>query len=251
MHDDLSVLPGESKAEYRVRAFRIMKERAIARKKDLAAGVVPVVMDVDDFGFLMPGYDDLLRLKNTYPGFRITAFTIPMSKDFFLPENKEHFKIDKYRKWAEIVNAQDWIEVAIHGFAHTHLEMETSYAQAITLIDAVENMFAEIGLNYAKIFKAPYWQYSYDALVALRDKGYLVAIDRNHPRPTPEGLDIYMYNWSFEEPPPAGAIIKGHGHFTGRNSNNIKDTFPNIAHHLPAATRFLTIGEYYKDHGTD
>lgn len=244
MDSDVAVRPGESKEAYRERRYAAIRARERTRRRELISGAVPVVMDVDDFGFLMPGYDDLLRLKATYPAFRVTAFTIPFPKEFFAPENRKLFKVEQYRKWAAIVNEQDWIEVAVHGFAHTHFEMEAGYDKCIELIKAFENLFEEIGLTYSKIFKAPFWQYSYDAFAALRDRGYTVALDRNHPRPVPKGLPTYLYNWSFEEAPPAGAIIKGHGHFTGRNLNNIRDTLPNIAHHLPAATRFMTIGEY-------
>lgn len=241
---NLKVKPGESKQEYRARVVEEMKHDIIRRRRLLADGKVEVVMDVDDFGYLLPGYDDLLRLKKSLPRFKITCFTIPIAKEFYNPVNAKHFTTEKYKKWAAIVNEQDWIEVAIHGFSHIHNEMETSYEKTMLTLQATENFFKEIGLNFSKIFKAPYWQYSYDALVALRDRGYVVAIDRNHPRPVPPGLKTYVYNWSFEEPLPDENPLKGHGHFTGQNSNNIAETLPNILHHLPPATKFLTIGEY-------
>lgn len=226
-----------------------MKEEEKIRRKALAHGEIPVVMDVDDFGFLMPGFDDLLRLKKSLPNLRITCFTIPLPKEFYEAANAKQFSIEKYTKWAEIVNGFDWIEVALHGFSHTHHEMETTYEQAIKTLTATENLFKQIGLNYVKIFKAPYWQYSYDALVALRDRGYVIAIDRNHPRKVPDGSKTYEYNWSFEEALPGFPIIKGHGHFTGNNSNNIGPTLPNILHHLPEQTKFLTISEYLDKYG--
>lgn len=248
---DPSVKEGESKTEYRLRMVAEGKREAARRRKELASGKVPVVMDVDDFGFLMPGYDDLLRLRKSFDDFRITAFTIPLPKEFFVSGNAKHFSQEKYRQWARLVNEQDWIEVAIHGFAHTHNEFELSYDKAMTMLTAVENFFEEIGLRYAKIFKAPYWQYSYDALVALRDRGYLVAIDRNHQRAVPAGLKTYIYNWSFEEPLPVAEVIKGHGHFTGRNTNNIADTLANILHHLPRETHFMQVGEYHTLYGKE
>lgn len=240
------VQPGETKPQYRVRMAREMKEEQRRKRRSIDRGEIPVVMDVDDFGFLLPGHDDLLRLKKTFPNFKITAFTIPIPAQFYNTSNAKQFTMAKYRKWAALVNQMDWLEVAIHGFSHTHNEMEVGYDKAIKMLTATENYFAEIGLNYSKIFKAPFWQYSYDALVALRDKGYTVAIDRNHERPVPEGLKTYIYNWSFEEVPPEEKIIKGHGHFTGRNQNNIADTLANICHYLPTNTKFLTIGEYLK-----
>lgn len=249
MPANFAVRPGESKQEYRARMDAELKAEEGRRRKALARGQIPVVMDVDDFGFLMPGFDDLLRLKKSLPGLKITCFTIPLAKEFYDPANAKQFSFEKYAKWAEIVNSLDWIEVALHGFSHVHHEMEGSYEKTMELLQATENLFERVGLKYSKIFKAPYWQYSYDALVALRDRGYVIAIDRNHPRPLPEGSKSFIYNWSFEETLPGAPIIKGHGHFTGRNANNIGETLGNILHHLPATTRFMTIGEYLEMRG--
>ncbi len=246
---NFAVKKGETKKEYRERIFRETQEDARRRRRSMNRGEIPVVMDVDDFGFLLPGHDDLLRLKKSFDNFKITAFTIPLPKEFYHSGNTRHFTVEKYRKWAEIVNGMDWLEVAIHGFSHTHNEMEIGYDKTIKLLTATENYFEEIGLKYSKIFKAPFWQYSYDALVALRDKGYIVAIDRNHQRPVPDGLKTYIYNWSFEEPVPDTSIVRGHGHFTGQNKNNISDTLGNILKVLPTGTKFMTIGEYMEEYG--
>lgn len=239
-----TVKTGETKEAYRKRMTFEMKAEARRKRAVFERGEIPVVMDVDDFAFLLPGYDDLLRLKNSFADFKITAFTIPLPKEFYNSVNAKHFTKDKYQQWAKVVRDNPWIEVAIHGFSHTHNEFDVGYDQAIKMLTAIENYFEQMGVRYSKIFKAPYWQYSYDALVALRDKGYVVAIDRNHQRPVPDGLKTYVYNWSFEEPLPEADIIKGHGHFTGQNTNNISATLANICHHLPKNTRFLTIGEY-------
>lgn len=244
MQIDYTVQPGESKAAYGERIVKAIEKLKHQQRIDLATGKVPVVMDVDDFGFLLPGYDDLLHIKESLPGFKVTCFTIPFSKEFFNSVNAKHFKVEKYREWAHMVNELGWIEIAVHGFAHTHHEMEIRYDKAIDMLNAIEALFAEIGLKYRKIFKAPYWQYSYDALMALRDKGYVVALDRNHPRPVPEGTKTYLYNWSFEEPLPGDPIVKGHGHFTGKNKNNINETLGNILHHLPRDSKFIFISEY-------
>lgn len=258
MNEALRIIPGETKQEYRARMAAALKDASKAQREQLATGKREAVMDVDDFGFLLPGYDDLLRLKKSLPGLRITCFTIPVPKEFYHNENAQQMEISKYRRWAELVNEQDWIEIALHGFSHVHHELETSYDKTMQLLQATENLWNSIGLKYSKIFKAPYWQYSYDALVALRDRGYTVAIDRNHPRPTPDGLRTYVYNWSFEEPLPQGrpisdkiAPLKGHGHFTGNNKNNIADTLANVLHWLPEETKFLTISEYLEKYGDE
>lgn len=243
---DAKVKKGETKLEYRKRMTEEMANASKKQRALISSGKIHVVMDVDDFGFLLPGYEDLLRLKKSLPGLKITCFTIPLDKAFYNQENADLFSWEKYKKWADIVNQHDWIEIAVHGFAHTHHEADVDYNKINIMLDAIENLFARVGLEYVKIFKAPFWQYSYDALRVLEERGWVVAIDRNFQRPVPDGLKTFIYNWSFEESLPDSKVIKGHGHFVGRNKNNISETLGNILHHLPKDTHFNFVSEYAK-----
>ena len=178
--------------------------------------------EVHDFGFLLPGLDELKRLKAIYPDFKITCFTIPLPNEFYFGENVKHFKIEKYKKWAEVINSLDWIEIGLHGFSHTHNEMDVNYTKAIDIIKAGEKIFETVGLKYKKMFVTPYWQYSYDSLVALKDLGYTVGLNRNNPIPSPDGLKKFFYTWSFEERVlPANKNVIGHGHTTSRGVSNV------------------------------
>lgn len=206
-------------------------------------------LEVHDFGYLLPGLDDILRLKDIYPNFKITCFTIPFPEDFFAKENRKHFKVEKYKEWAKIINSYDWLEVGIHGFSHSAYEMDVPYDKAITTIEAVENLLKEIGLEYKKLFVAPYWQYSYDAFVALRDKGYVIGMDRNYPRPVPKDAKTFAYNWSMEEPVfSARQKIVGHGHTTSRGVHNgLSQCYLNILNKIPNDAEFGFISEYVKE----
>lgn len=197
-------------------------------------------LSVHDAGFLMPGFDDILRLKEIIPDFKITCFTIPFPKEFFVPENQKHFKVEKYKRWAKIINSYDWMEIGFHGFAHTHNEMACDYDKAIMLLKASENMFKKIGLEYKKIFAAPYWQYSYDSLTALRDRGYTVALNRNHIREVPEGTKTFTYNHSLEEPFPKKGKVISHGHlgYSKNVKNNLEDCYPNIVLNIKSDAKF-------------
>lgn len=199
----------------------------------------------DDFGFLLPGLEMLIRLKEALPNFKCTAFTIPMPKEFFHPQNQRHLKVAKMKKWAEMVNSySDWLEVGIHGFAHTQFEMDKNYGQVEIILKASENLFDQIGLKYKKIFKAPYWQYSYDALQCLKDNDYVVALDRNRKLTTPEGLKTYTYNWSIEEPVPVFDIIKGHSHTLPRGvKNGLEQCYKNLIQNIPIDAEFKFVSE--------
>ncbi len=249
---NFKVVPGETKEQYRERMIALLKDENSRMRASMVNGELKVVMDVDDFGFLLPGYDDLIRLKESLPNLKITCFTIPMDKNFFNSQNSKHFKWESYKKWADIVNKMDWIEIALHGFAHVHHECDTTYEQSVTLLKAVEKTWERVGLEYVKLIKAPYWQMSYDFMIACRDMGYTVAIDRNHMRPVPKDLKTYIFNWSFEEALPLEVNpIKGHGHFVGNNKNNISDTLSNILVQLPKETQFMFVSDYLKKYGSD
>jgi len=201
-------------------------------------------LGIDDFGYLMPNFDILLRLKKTYPDFKITLFTVALPHQILIKENLKYFSEEKYKKWAEMINSYDWIQIAVHGLYHTHGEMLLGYEKTKMLIQAIENVFKRIGLKYVKLVKAPYWQYSWFALKALRDKGYAVALDRNHPMEVPKNIKHFYYNWSYNEPLPDKDIIIGHGHlFKGGHKNDIETCFENILNNIPLDAKFGFLDE--------
>lgn len=244
MQLDAKPRKGETKEQYRLRMSEELKLLRKKQRQALKNGELEVVIDIDDFGFLLPGYDDLLKLKKSYPDFKVTCFTIPLPKEFFSPENAKYFSLEKYKRWSELINEIGWIEIAMHGFAHTPFEAQCGWGDALEMLRAGENLWNSIGLRYSKIFKAPYWQISYGFMKALEERGYVLAQDRNYPRPVPSGLKEYVYNWSLEEPLPNAKVLLGHGHFAGKNQNNLIDQLGNILRQLPAETRFLTISDY-------
>lgn len=198
----------------------------------------------DDAGFLLPGLDTLQKLKEIYPKFKFTIFTVPMPKQLLTKENIKHFSEKGYKQWAEIINSWDWIEVGVHGLFHIYEEFTRDYNYTIDQIKAFENTFKIIGLKYKKIFKAPYWEYSFWSLKALRDRGYSIALDRNHPLKVPEGCKTYYYNWSYEEKLPDEDLIKGHGHmYKGQHANDLETTFENISNQIPQNANFKFISE--------
>ena len=222
-----------------------------------------IVLDMDDYSVSCPNFELLMKLKEHFPSFKVTLFTIPL--DMMLLSDK--IKMPQFLSWVEMLKEyQDWVEIAVHGFIHDKKEMLVDYKRAKLTLKASENMMTQIkkkekvrfigsrnkkykfDIPYKKIFKAPGWQMSDDAYKAARDMGYVVAIDRNKPSPEIENLKTYKYNWSIEEPFPEDfRIIKGHGHMYGMQ-NDLQACYQNLLT-LPTDAEFLFISEYLKLYG--
>lgn len=199
------------------------------------------VVELDDFT-VGTALTNLLKIKEHFPNFKVTAFTIPMN----ISVAKGEMPLEKYKEWAAIVKQYDWIEIAIHGFSHMQDECKNIDRETAELmLTASEKMLKnELGLDYVKVFKAPYWLASKEMYEALANRGYLVAIDRNQLPPDIEGLQTYVYNWSIDEKRlPEGEWIKGHGHFYGTN-NDIEFCMANMFDKFDTDSKFFTITEY-------
>jgi len=204
-----------------------------------------VVFNLDDFG-IGNAIDNLLIIKEHIPTFRCTMFTIPMNVSVLTGD----LGLEKLEEWAKIISEYDWIEIALHGFAHQDHEggKADTREKAEVLVKASENMANRIGLKPVKVWKSPFWVSS-DALYEyLTEMDYIVAVDKNQPIPQTKGMKKYIHNWSIDTPAPATDVIKAHGHCYGTN-NDINTCIGNFMREVPADAEYLTISEYYKKYG--
>jgi peptidoglycan/xylan/chitin deacetylase (PgdA/CDA1 family) len=122
-----------------------------------------VAFDIDDFSDRWNCLQELMRLRERYPRFKTTLFTIPYKTDEALTDTVKRFP---------------WIELAVHGFTHEpndemlHLR-ENEIAHSLAVID---------GKTYVKGFKSPGWYISASVVNACNEKGYWVAM-REEDRP--------------------------------------------------------------------
>lgn len=195
------------------------------------------IYDFDDFALDKPGYDLLVKIKEHYPNFKCTCFTPAFNMNVFLKK----VSTDRFKTWGKIVKDIDWIEIAPHGFSHLKGECLTDRKQFTTMILAIENLFKYLELPYVKIFKAPHWEISEEAEKVLKERGYILAIDRNNPVVRVE-MPTYVWNWSIDEPMPKYPLIKAHGHVWLTN-NGLDKCLPNILR-MPQNAEFKTVGEY-------
>lgn len=207
--------------------------------KSSTSGSQTFVIDLDDFGSINPGYDLLLKLREHFPDFKATLFTVPFSLKYFY----KSAPIEKLKIWGKNVTEQsDWLEIAPHGFAHLRGEwLVTDKKQINIQLDAMENLFGQIGIKFIKVFKAPFWEYTKEVEEVLMERGYTLAINRNKPI-VRTNIPTYVWNWSIEKPIPGYHTIKGHGHMWGTD-NGLNKCYPNLLH-IPQNSKFLFISEF-------
>lgn len=146
------------------------------------------ILDLDDF---YPekknnAMDWLIELKDCYPNFVVTLFTI-------------------YGRWHNIkllheLNRFDWIEIAAHGYYH-YSNDEVMKWDKKRWFDVI-NEFEKTGL-FTKVFKAPNWMMSKLGYFVLKELDWAVAVRENQIKDLPEGIRYYC----FEDQPE-----KIHGH---------------------------------------
>lgn len=187
-----------------------------------------IAAEYDDFGPRNNNIHLLEEIREHYPNFKVTMFTVPWDIRFGsqTPITNEEFK-----PWCEAVKKLDWIEIAVHGLTHVPLEFsELSYDAACKRIVVAEKMFQNRGINYVKIFKAPHWTISPEAKRAAEDLGFKVVEDG-------------YYNWNLKDDmPETNDVIIAHGHVQNVMENGLEETMPKLMR-LPTDTEFLKLSE--------
>ncbi len=143
----------------------------------------------------------LKRLREKYPNFTCTLFTIPMRTS---PGTIAAAK-----------SLGDWVSLAPHGYFHTKGE-----CLAWTPEEAEDKIkiAAEMGID-SPTFRAPAWLLDIDVYRACKKLNYTVASHRNFRIPN-TGAWEYVYN----DPAKRAKGVRGvHGHCTPVSGNFIKD----------------------------
>jgi len=183
-----------------------------------------VCLDLHDFSVVNSRLELLLKLKEHFPGFKISLFTVPLDtqnnwgqflvRPEFLKKLKEHL---------------DWIQIIPHGLHHHHWEMNNFDYQTFrgTIMPAIKEAFDRDGLPFVRGFCAPYWRWSADVVKALDDEGWWGAVDRRRPNMLSTKV-FFKYSHCLDEPFDMNAdILKLHGHTYGTR-NDVGRCFENI-----------------------
>lgn len=170
-----------------------------------------MIFDTDDLYDGNDRMDLLLELKAANPAFKLTAFAVPALGD------------DAY--WESL---PDWVEVAMHGWAHPHpREAENwSYDQALDVMLSAPTRFVQG-------WKSPGWQISDGTYEAAAELGWWVADQTYNDHRRPEGLRVHCEG--------EGAHV--HTHVQNVCGNGLEESFP----HLLACVREASVFEFVSE----
>ena len=205
----------------------IFKKAVLNYKDKVRKNITSISLEFDDFSPSNHGLFYLDQLHEHYPELKISLFSVPL-------RDLGNGTVDSWENatdFLEEVKSRPWLEILPHGFFHRQNEVaEWTYDQTCLAIKAWETLFTNLGLNWKKVFRAPYWQYGYEALKALKDNDYVVAINplERARMKLPDGLKVYQHNWGIQFPFPNKTEIKGHGHIQDWNGTGIGENLNNL-----------------------
>ena len=130
-----------------------------------------VALSLDDFSVLNNRMDLLLKIKEHYPDFKVSLFTIPVDWRF---EQKPEARIFRDKSLALIKENLDWMQIIPHGLTHMPKEFEKCdyYTFRDLVLPSIDEAFTKDGLPYEKGFKAPYWLWNKKVVKALDEAGW-------------------------------------------------------------------------------
>lgn len=201
-----------------------------------------VSLDLHDWSVLNNHLDQLLKLREHFPEFKVSLFTIP----FDVPYETSQRALFREEQLTRIKANLDWLQIIPHGLTHQAREFEKCdyYTMRDLVLPAIADQLERDGLPYEKGFCAPYWLWNSEVTRALDESGWWGALDRNQPGMA-RTRRTYTYSHSLEEPfwLSTADTLKLHGHMDAPSANNLDDCFLNLFK-LPADTRWT----YVTDH---
>lgn len=176
-----------------------------------ATSALPILsLDLDDFAEDNHRLDLLEKLKEIFPEFKITLFTVPSKTS---------------ESWLKELSKFGFLEFALHGYEHSYLECQNWSKEEAK--EKISNSFSDL---YVKGFKAPYWAASDGLYKALKEMNFWVA-DQDISL-APDYLPHYRYNWLIDQPMPLLPEIRGHGHVQNVCGNGLEESFSNLVSSL-------------------
>lgn len=179
----------------------------------------PVVFDVDDFSDEYGGrrtLDDVVALRERYPHFKCTLFTIP--------SRTHHSLVTETR-------SHKWIELAVHGWQHRPVEELKSLSPDML----AKYLGTSVVEGYAKVFRPPGWYITTEHVRVLTKLGYAIALHKRDAALIPEctrGHYIVEERWPY-----------WHGHTHDVCGNYLHAHLPELLEKWNKDQRFAFVSE--------
>lgn len=182
-----------------------------------------VALSLDDFSVLNNRLDLLWRLREHYPNFKVSLFTIP--------NDIKHKAGNRDEALIRIKECLDWIQIIPHGLKHNSSEAKKwdYWTFKDKIMPAIKETFDKDGLPFEKGFKAPHWDWNKGVVRALDEEGWWGAI-------SPKREDMvstkrfYIHNYGLNED-YLGArrdILKLQGHINDTSPDDLENNFDNL-----------------------
>jgi len=197
-----------------------------------------IALEFDDFQPLNHRLDILDKLRDRYPDFKVTMFTIPWDIRYETDKGGIPISREKFIPWVNAVRhgvEKGWLEIAVHGLTHGPNEfngIEAKLAKAKIMF--AEKFFEDTKIPYVKIFKAPFWQLSSEGKKAIEECGYKVVED-------------HYYNWNIKDDfPVEHDNVIGHGHVQDVVGNGLNESLIRLVQ-IPNEYKWKFISEAIKE----
>lgn len=192
-----------------------------------------IAFEFDDFSPKNTHFELLEQIREHYPTFKVTMFTVPWEVRFGEQTPITQPEYEPFVRACKL--SEDWLEIALHGLCHNPMEFaELSEDGARKRIEIGMKMFENRGIKLAPIFKAPFWALSKEGKLAAEKLGLKVVED-------------HYYNWNLaddfpQEAADRGDVIIAHGHVQNVTGNGLEEVMFKIMQ-LPPDTEFLKLSE--------
>jgi len=201
-----------------------------------------VCLDLHDFSVVNNRLDLLLKLKEHFPDFKVSLFTVPIDEE----KDWGPYQIRK-QLLKEIKKHLDWMQIIPHGLSHNlPKEICNSGYDKFTrvIMPLIEESFKRDGLPFEKGFCAPHWRWNSGLVRALDKKGWWGAVDPRQPQMLcPK--KFYRYSHAIDNIDYSQEILKLHGHIYG-TKNDLGRCFDNLLK-LPLSVEWHFVTDFLEE----
>jgi hypothetical protein len=201
-----------------------------------------ICLDLHDFSVVNNRLDLLLKLKEYFPGFKVSLFTVPIDTE--ASWGPYRIRKDLLR---EIKNHMDWMQIIPHGLTHNeNFETYDYLTFKNEIMPLIEKAFNRDGLPFEKGFCTPSWRWSEGVVRALNEAGWWGAVNRSLPK-TSFTKRFYKFSHHLYEPfyDSGSNILKLHGHIYG-SSNDLGKCLPYLLR-LPKTVEWHYVTDFLEE----